>query len=205
MVSLPNNIPPPWLLEIRTAVKADSASPLWTLLGSAVLAALIAAGSSILTAWVTIRANENLEVRKTQLEISRAEISESLRSHDTLDRRLSELQESYAGVASLIHIAGPALKNRKDATRIRSEISKVGEKEGEIIALRTDFHIDQDTWTIVNKAVNEVTNAIQDSNSDEAAFALHAASINSDLDEAIRAVRRKKSQTSARLADSVRP
>jgi len=186
VTELPHDIPEHWLSQIREAVKADHPSTLWNLLGSAVLAALIGAGSAIGTAYVTIKASEDLEVKKSQLELSRSETSATLRSYNSLDKSLSELREKYDGIASLIRIAGAdnQLAKPKNASNVRSQISKLGEKLGEVIQLKSDSHIDPRVWIEVNKPIQELTVAIEASNSDLASFATQSQSIEIDLNGA---------------------
>lgn len=206
VVALPPTIPPSWISDIRSAISSDRPSAILTVLGSAVLAAVIGAGSSILTAWVTARASEDLEIRKSQLELSRSDITESLRSYDALEKRLEELREDFTGVATLVRIAGPnSVKSQKDGARMRSEISGVGTKMGEVLALRSDFHIDQDTWAQLNKVLNEIAQSISDSETNWERFADRSDGITTDLDTAIEKVHAKRAQQSAQLSSSTHP
>lgn len=193
-VILPADIPSGWLDKIKEAVKADRPSLFWTLLGSSVLAALIASGFSLGATFLTIQSAGNLEIMKIQLAARQAQTDAAVASYDQLDARLSQLLQKFQGVATLVEIArsNHALKNRKDAVSIKSQLGQLGVAEETIIVLQTDARIDPGLWVEIQTPLQKMAAAASDTDPNLANFSASEAAIEADLTEAIKAVRRTR-------------
>src|SRR5271170_1730355 len=193
-VVLPSSIPVAWLSEITDAVEADRPSMLITLLGSSLLSAVIAAGTAFGTAYFTIKANGDLEIRKAELAARQDELKESMTAYDRLDEKLSQLLIQLKGVSQLIQIT--QVRHRPSAN-IRSELQSLGVSEGTILALKTDSHFPAQIWQTIDPPLGELALAINEANSDLAK--LHAADpkIENDLTLAIKEVRSQKAELKA--------
>ena len=156
-VILPTAVPDTWLTQIRDAVKADRPSVIWALLGSSVLAALIGAGSSISTAYVTMKASGELEIKKSQLEQSRVEDKATVDSYNGLDKSLNDLRQEFDGVVTLAQIAQSKQgKNGKLPTiNLNSQFEHLGVDVGAVLAFKEDPHIDQRVWNKIDKPINQ--------------------------------------------------
>jgi hypothetical protein len=97
--TLPLSMPEAWIEQVRTAVKADQHSLVIQLLANSVLAAVIAAGSSLCAAWMTIKASGNLEIAKSQILVQRTEDDAVRASYDQLGANLGKLRQQFSGTA----------------------------------------------------------------------------------------------------------
>ena len=179
-------MPPVWLAELQEAVKADRPNTLALVLGSSFVAAIIAAASAIGSAYLTINANDRLEVKKAQIAVRQEQLKESVTVYNQLDARLGELLEEIKGVNALVQIAG----GRRDASRnIAAQFAHLGVTEGTVLALKTDPHVTPDLWRPIDGALKHLTIAISNANSDPTRFSSEAATIERDLSTAIDEVR----------------
>ncbi len=92
--TLPLSMPEAWIEQVRTAVKGDQHSLVIQLLANSVLAAVIAAGSSLCAAWMT-----NLEIAKSQILVQRTEDDAVRASYDQLGANLGKLRQQFSGTA----------------------------------------------------------------------------------------------------------
>src|ERR1700719_4918906 len=101
-ISLPENLPPSWLEQIRKAVAPKTSMVvLSTLLGSSVIAALVGFGSS----YVMQTRNANTELEKTR-------VAERRQSLQTLSNHLSVLNVELGNIPNASQLGGsPKLRN----------------------------------------------------------------------------------------------
>jgi hypothetical protein len=189
--ALPESIPERWLAQIRDAVKADQPSVVWTLLGSSVLGAVIAAGSSFGTSYINSRASVELEIKKSQLEEARIANKAKFDSYKMLDQNLNDLLSAFSGLTTLMEIARKNNQlGQKDVTAsFRSQINGLGVKEGILIDMKSDPNIEPDLWTEIDKPITSITTAMRAADSDLASFLQNTDSIKNQLTDAIKAVR----------------
>lgn len=192
-VILPAAIPPAWISQIKDAIKTDRRA-----ITLAIIVAAIAAATSIATTFVGINASGNLEIKKTRLADCQADNKVALASYDSLESNLSQLRQQFDGLETLVQIARGenALRKPKDAANIRSGIEKLGEKLGAILALKSDVHLDPNVWADVDKPLNELGAAIQDTDPNLTNFSAASEQTKSDLITAINAVQKARARVS---------
>jgi len=150
----------------------------------------------LITAYVTIRASGDLELRKLQWTDQQAERKATFASYASLDSKLSDLSQKLAGVDTLINIAreGHDLQKPGVSANLRAQLQQVGISEGTIVDLKTDPRIDSETWDKVDRLLNAVATAIGNPDPNFAALSRDASAIEADSRDAISLVRQKEDQ-----------
>ncbi len=138
-----------------------------TLLGSSLLSAVIAAGTAFGTAYFTIKANGDLEIRKAELAARQDELKESMTAYDRLDEKTQPTPYSIEGVSQLIQITQA---HHRPSANIRSELQSLGVSEGTILALKADSHFPAQIWQVVDPPLGELAYAIHNADSDLGKF-----------------------------------
>jgi hypothetical protein len=152
-------IPAAWLSAIRDAVRPGQ---LATLLGSAVLAALIGGVSSYVTAEKTISGQLRLEIQKTKFQVDQERAKEQIKAYQVLSNKLFDLRDAYLAYLIFVAAAQQHGMNADDRKSLLSQANTVGQLEREVITARRDFNIgDVELLKRVDGCVSEVADGIR--------------------------------------------
>ncbi len=181
---LPDSIPDGWVTQIREAVKSDRPSVVWSLMGSSVLGAVIAAGSAFGTAYINSRANIQSEVERE----SRAAAKEKLTSYVALDQNLNDFRDSYNGLITLVksYQSKQQLKDKDTIAFVRTQLNNLGVKERVLIDVKRDVNIDQGVIEAIDKPIASITGAMVAADADLGNFLQNTDLINMQLADAIK-------------------
>ena len=134
-VQLPE-IPESWLHKIKEATKPDRVS---VILGSSLLAALIAMGSAMVTSYITNRGNERLERVKLQLQAESDQVKKRVQAYNTLARDLDSLASALDAYLRMSEIVAKAHSDVVSSSDLLAQRDKVGLAEKEALAAQRDI------------------------------------------------------------------
>lgn len=135
---LPSDIPPTWLAAIKDTIKPN----LWpSLLGSAVLAALIGLASSYITARMTISGQLRVESEKTKFQFLQERAKEQVKAYQVLGIKLNDLRDAYLSYLIFVAAAQEHGMEAEDRKNLLPQANAVGKLEREVIAARRDFNL----------------------------------------------------------------
>jgi hypothetical protein len=185
--ALPDSIPERWLTQIRTGMKADRPSMLWALLGSSVLGAVIAAGTSIGTAYFTIKASYNLEVEKSRLEQERLTNKIAFESARKLTANLNDVLQSFDAFAAYLDIAQKEnkLKDLEVQANLDRQAKQIGAKVYELGGMKSDPSLNQVPWESIDMTTGPIILAVQTAKKDPASFGNSKKSLHDALQRTI--------------------
>jgi hypothetical protein len=130
---LPSEIPPSWLAAIKDAVKPV----LWpSLLGSAVLAALIGLASSYITARMTISGQLRVESEKARFQFQQERAKQQIQAYQVLGNKLKDLGDAYLSYLIFVAAAQQHGMNAVDRKNLLLQANAVGKLEREVITAR---------------------------------------------------------------------
>lgn len=116
-------IPDSWLNKIKEAAKPNL---LLTLLGSSVVAALIAMGSAALTSYMGSKSAEKLEVLKLQLQSQNDSMKKRVQTYNTLAHDLDSLASALDAYLRMSLMASKAPRDTLSASSLSAQRNKVG-------------------------------------------------------------------------------
>jgi hypothetical protein len=126
LMEFPRRLPDEWVKQL-----ANAAPPIWpTLLGSAVLAALIGWASSYFTAQMTISANLDLERTKAKLQLAQEQARTRGTAYANLAASLNDLHNAYASYVVLVGVSNGT--DAKEKTALSAQLALVGLAERKV-------------------------------------------------------------------------
>jgi hypothetical protein len=134
-VTLPD-IPELWLNKIKEVTKPNLVS---TILGSSLLAALIAMGSATLTSYMGNRGAEKLEKLKLQLQSQNDQVKKRVRTYSTLAHDLDALSSALDAYLRMSMIAARAPRDTLSASSLLAQRNRVGLAEKEVLTAKKDI------------------------------------------------------------------
>jgi hypothetical protein len=134
-IQLPE-IPDSWLRKIKEASKPDLVS---AILGSSLLAAVIAMGSAALTSYMTNRGAEKLEKVKLQLQAESDQVKKRVQAYNALARNLESLASALDAYLRMSEIAAKAPSGVVSASDLLAQRDRVGLAEKEVLAAEKDI------------------------------------------------------------------
>lgn len=133
-LSLPD-IPESWLAKIKEATKPDLVS---AVLGSSLLAAIIAMASATLTSYMTNRGAEKLEQTKLELQSKSDQVKKRIRAYSILAQNLDSLASALDAYLRMSQIAAKAPRDAVSSLSLSAQHNKVGLAEKEVLAAEKD-------------------------------------------------------------------
>jgi hypothetical protein len=129
-----SEIPDSWLRKIKEAAKPDLLS---VVLGSSLLAALIAMGSAALTTYMTSKSAEKLEAYKLAIQAQNDQVKKRAQAYGTLARDLDSLASALDAYLRMSDIAAkvPVVSS----SDLLAQREKVGLAEKEVLAAQKDI------------------------------------------------------------------
>jgi len=122
---LPHKLPDEWLKQL------SGTTPSWrtTLLGSAVVAGVIAWASSYFTARMTISANLDLERAKLSLQMQQEQARVKSAAYMKLAEAISDLHTTFASYLIFVAIAGANKTDKAESASVSRELTEVVKSE----------------------------------------------------------------------------
>jgi hypothetical protein len=124
-------IPDSWLCKIKEATKPDL---LATILGSSLLVAVIAVGSSALTSYMTNRGAEKLEKVKLQLQAESDQVKKRVQAYNSLAHDLDSLVSMLDAYLRMSEIAAKVPSSAVSTSSLLAQRNKIGLAEKEVLA-----------------------------------------------------------------------
>jgi hypothetical protein len=142
-VALPPAMPDGWLIQFEKHMPR-----FWpTLLGSAVLAALIGWASAYFTARMTISANVQLEQVKAELQTAQERLHARTTAYVELAAALDDLHAAFLSYVNLVQFATEHGMDKKDVSSLSADLAEVGRAEAKVVKARNNRNVDQNVLT----------------------------------------------------------
>jgi hypothetical protein len=126
---LPSRMPDAWVQQLAETKRMD-----WpTILGSAVLAALIGWASSYFTAKMTIEANVQLEQSKINLQLAQEHARALSAAYTSLAGTLTDLHTAFASYLVFAQAASSHGLSKEDRNALSSQGNEVGKAEAKVV------------------------------------------------------------------------
>lgn len=144
-------LPDSWLNKIKEATKPNL---LGTILGSSLLAALIAFGSSILTAYITNRGQQQVEEQKVKQDAK----NKVANAYVQLLDKLSGLDMAVEGYYDFSHIT-------HDKAALNAQLDNVGLAQAALIGAEKNTALNDKVRAEVDRVLSDLTPVIADARS----------------------------------------
>lgn len=141
VIGLPPEPPEAWLTRISNACKPTISPAVSTLLGSALLAAVIAGVASYITATMTIKANLALESQKANLQLQQDKARAQIKAYQTLALRLDELHGAFYSYIVLGNRALQSTVGSSHRPELAALINQIGVSQRNLIDAKQDTTI----------------------------------------------------------------
>jgi hypothetical protein len=176
-VVLPPTMPDGWLVQFEKRVPK-----FWpTLLGSAVLAALIGWASAYFTARMTISANLKLEQTKVDLQNAQERLQARTTAYVELAAALDDLHSSFLSYVNLVQYASQHGMDKKDAASLSADLANVGKAEAKVVKAASNRTLgDNSLTTDINACLSELVPVVVQAQANPTSVLQHS-SIDSEI------------------------